>query len=170
MLYQCAAWVLTFILGNVPNIRIIPLSEDSKQQKELLVDPNPPLTSNEEYLNMSSNQATRLSIRSPCLSITKLALDWMRNHILWPYLEFWKTQDRVSYFLWNLGDYSAYLLLFSDETPRRTTFLLQLLPRPKWSSQGSSYMRFARHVYCKLRHRIHRLKLSAWRCAMNRLS
>lgn len=67
MLYHSAAWVLTFILGNVPNIRIIPVSEDAKQQKEFLVDPNPPLTSNEEYLSMSSNKATRLSIRSPCL-------------------------------------------------------------------------------------------------------
>jgi len=128
MLNHSAAWEFTFILGNVPNFRIIPGSEDSKQQKELLVDPNPPLTSNEEYLNFSSNKATRLSIRSPCLRITKHAWDWMTNHFLWPfsglYLEFWNTQDRVSYFLWNLGDYSAYLILFFDETPPRTTFLL----------------------------------------------
>lgn len=128
MSHHSAAWAFTFILGNVPNFRIIPVSEDSKQQKELLVDPNPPLTSNEEYLNFSSNKATWLSIRSPCLRITKLAWDWMTNHFLWPffriYLEFWNTQDRFSYFLWNLGDYSAYLLLFFDEPPRRTTFLL----------------------------------------------
>ena len=106
MLHRSAAWALTFILGNVPKYRTIPVSEDSKQQKESLVDPNPPFTSNEEYLNFSSNKATRLSIRSPCLRITKLAWDWMRSHVLWPlfrlYLEFWKTQDRVSYFFMKL--------------------------------------------------------------------
>jgi hypothetical protein len=75
MLHHSAAWEFTFILGNVPNFRIIPVSEDSKQHKELLVDPNPPLTSNEEYLNFSFNKATLLSIRSPFLRITKLAWD-----------------------------------------------------------------------------------------------
>lgn len=75
MLHHSAAWAFTFILGNVPSFRIIPASEDSKQQKELLVDPNPPLTSNEEYLSFSSNKATWLSKRSPCLRITKLAWD-----------------------------------------------------------------------------------------------
>jgi hypothetical protein len=81
--------VLTFILGNVPNIRIIPVSEDAKQQKELLVDPNPPLTSNEVYLNTSSNKATRLSIRSPCLC-TFFGLNEIPYSMtmVWVFLEF----------------------------------------------------------------------------------
>jgi len=47
--------LFTFILGNDTILKIkpfIPVAEESKQQKELLVDPIPPFQlPNEEYLN-----------------------------------------------------------------------------------------------------------------------
>lgn len=88
LLLHSAALVFTVILGNVTIQKITPVffSEGSRQQKELLVHPIPPLTCNEEYLRIFlPTVGSLLSIRSPFLRIVKVGLDGMRETIsfLW---------------------------------------------------------------------------------------